>query len=96
MSKMPEQQGRDPTVGPSLKYVKDCTIPPKHKLAWRLVMERSRFDIVDRVLYYENPDIEVKWRIAVPICWRETLIKEAHDGRFGGHFAEWRMRKYYW
>ena len=30
----------------------------------------------------------------------EMLIKEAHDGRFGGHFAERRnykqLRKFYW
>ena len=53
-----------------------------------LGMERSLFDITDGVLYYENPDVEGKWQIAVPACWRETLIKEAHDGCFGGHFTE--------
>ena len=100
LSEIAEQQRRDPELCPVIRYLEDGTIPTESKLARRLVMERPRFDIVDGVLYYENPDVEGKWRIAVPTCWRETLIREAHDGRFGGHFAERRiyqqLRRYYW
>ena len=100
VSEIAEQQRRDSELSPIIKYLEDGTIPTEKKLARRLVMERSRFDIIDGVLYYENPDVEGKWQIAVPTCWRETLIKEAHNGRFGGHSAERRiyeqLRKYYW
>lgn len=75
-------------------------MPEERKLARKLVMERSRFDIIDGILYYGNPDVEGKWKIAVPICWRELLIQEVHDGQFGGHFTERRiyeqLHKYYW
>ena len=41
------------------------------------------------------------WKIAVPKCIRLTLMKEAHGGRFAGHFAERKMyatlkKKYCW
>ena len=97
VSEIAEQQRQDPELGPILAYV---VVPKEKKLARRLVMERSRFAVIDGILYYENPDVEGKWRIAVPVRWREILIREAHDGRFGGHFAERRiyeqLRKHYW
>ena len=100
VNEIAELQKLDPELSPMLKYIEEGSVPSEKKLARRLVMEGSRFDVVDGVLYYENPDVEGKWRIAVPTSWRETLIKEAHDGRFGGHFAERRiygqLRKYYW
>ena len=100
VNEIAELQKQDPELSPMLKYIEEGSVPSEKKLARRLVMERSRFDVVDGVLYYENPGVEGKWRIAVPTSWLETLIKEAHDGRFRGHFAERRiygqLRKYYW
>ena len=57
--------------------------------------------MIEGVLYYENPDMPGCWKIAVPKCIRLTLIKEAHGGRFAGHFAERKMyatlkKKYWW
>ena len=99
-SEIAKMQRQDPELSPMLRYVEEGTLPSNKKDAKKLVMERSRFDIVDGVLYYENPDVEGRWRIAVPMCWRKTLIKEAHGGRFGGNFAECRiyeqLRRYYW
>ena len=57
-------------------------------------------DRVEDVLYFENPDVPGRWRITVPKCLRETLLREAHSSRFAGHFAERRiyelLRRYYW
>lgn len=55
-----EQQRRDSELCSIIKYLEDGFIPPEKKLAKRLVMERSRYDIIDGVFYYENPDVEGK------------------------------------
>ena len=57
VSEIAEQQRQDPELSPIIKYLEDGTIPTEKKLARRLVMEHSRFDVVDGVLYYENPDM---------------------------------------
>ena len=56
-----EQQRQDPELSPILSYLVDGRVPEERKLARKLVMERSRFDIIDGILYYENPDVEGKW-----------------------------------
>ena len=75
-------------------------LPEDPKLAKQVVAEHPRFDLVEDVLYFENPDVPGRWRIAVPKCLRETLLREAHSSRFAGHFAERRiyelLRRYYW
>ena len=39
-------------------------------------------------------------RCVVPLCLREQLLKEVHNGKFAGHFAERKiyktLRKKYW
>jgi hypothetical protein len=40
-------------------------------------------DILNGILHHENPNSPGRWKAR---C--EELIREAHDGRFSGHFAE--------
>ena len=72
LSDIAQMQAQYPELGPEEK-----------KLAEKIIMERSRFNVI--------VDDAGKWRITVHVLWREALIKEAHDGRFGGHFAEKRL-----
>ena len=67
VSEIAELQRQDAELSPIVNYLEDGTIPTERKLARRLVMERSQFDNVDGLLYYENPDVVGKWRIAVLI-----------------------------
>ena len=94
-------QRKDEELAPIFKYLEDNALPSDMCQATKLALESSRFDIIDGVLYYENPDTPGSWRIAVPRQIRLTLLKEAHSGKFAGHFAERKIystlkKKYWW
>ena len=81
-----------------LLYLQDGKLPDNDSRARRLVLERSRYELVDGTLHYVNHDGQL--RIAVPRRLRDALLREAHDGRFSGHFGEKKvyvtLRKKYW
>ena len=68
-------QCQDSDFGPIYKYLEANELPNDPKLVKQLVSERCQFDLVDDLLYYENPDLPGRWRIAVPQC---LLLREAH------------------
>ncbi len=81
--------------------MRDGKLPEDEKAARRVVLQGKFFDIVDGVLHHENPLFPGRWCVAVPGKRREGFIREAHDGRFAGHFAEKRIykllrRRYWW
>ena len=43
-------------------------------------MEKSNFEIIDQILYYQNPTFPDVWRIAVPDNLRPIILKENHGG----------------
>lgn len=100
-SEIGQLQRKDEEFAPIFRYLEDDILLDDEHKAKKLVLEKSRFDVIEGVLYYENPDMPGCWKIAVPKCIRLTLIKEAHGGRFAGHFAERKMyatlkKKYWW
>ena len=100
-SEIGQLQRKDEEFAPIFRYLEDGFLPNDEHKAKKLVLEKSRFDVIDGVLYYENPDTPGCWKIAVPQCLRLILMKEAHGGRFAGHFAERKMhstlkKKYWW
>lgn len=89
-SELSRKQRQDPDFSGLFHYI-DGILPEDRLQAKRMVFVRQQFAIVDSVLYYENPDFPEVWRIAVPQCMRETLLEEAHNKNFAGHFAERKM-----
>ena len=81
------------------RHLEDGDLPEDFKVAQRLVLEKSNFQVVDRVLYYENPALPDYLRIVVPQCLRWTLLKN-HNDKFPGHFTERKLhstlRVSYW
>ena len=69
------------------QYLADGRLPEDSRKARRLALDWERFVVMDGVLYYMDPGGQNRLRIAVPQTLRETLMKEAHGGPFGGHFA---------
>jgi len=65
----------------------DGSLPEDTKRAKHLVLEKEQFVVSDEVLYYVDPGEQHQLRIAVPQKMKETLMKEAHGGPFGGHVA---------
>ena len=53
-----------------------------------LKAEHSNFEIIDGVLCYHHPSAPDLMCIVVPSCLQPTLLRESHNGKFVGHFAE--------
>ena len=81
-------------------YLETGTLPEDDSEARKVALNSDAFDLVDGVLYHEGATTPGRWCLAVPHDRRETLIHEAHDGRFSGHFAEKKifelLRRQYW
>ena len=94
------KQRADPDFEFMIAYINDGSLPADDKQARRVILERPHFDLVDGVLHHENPHLPVRWCTAVPQGMRESLMREAHSGKFSGHFAEKRiydlLRRSFW
>lgn len=93
-------QRSDTTLTSMFEYLERGVLPSDEKFAKRLVMESSRYEVIQGVLYYE-PDFKPgNLCVVVPENLRPTLLKEAHAGCFAGHFAFKkvydRLRRNYW
>ena len=61
-------------------------LPDKDKKARELILSKSQYALLDGVLYKLEKDNSL--RIFVTECDGEELLKEAHEGVFGGHLRE--------
>ena len=95
-----EKQEGDSELGAMISYLKHGELPNDQKLARRIVLESSKFEIVDDILHFENPVFPGRHCIAAPPSLRESLLNEAHSSCFGGHFSERkvldRLRRFVW
>ena len=93
-------QREDTELKEIIQFLENGKLPEKEASARRLALEKSRYEMIDGVLYFENSSAPGKSRIAVPKELRLTLISESHDGKFSGHFGEQKvynlLRKSYW
>ena len=64
------------------RYLESDVLPSK--LEDLIALERSNFEVIEGVLYFENPAAPDCWHIAVPKNLRSTLLKESHGGKFAG------------
>ena len=60
-----EQQRSDPDLAAIIAYLEKGVLPESEAAAKRLVLERSRYSVVDGILHYENPDVPGVLRCAV-------------------------------
>ena len=70
-------------------------------MAHKIMLESQHYEIIDGILYHENPNHPGRWCIVVPRDLRSQLLAEAHSGCFGGHFSEKKVydkirRSYWW
>ena len=91
----------DPDFRLVFAYLDEGTLPDDDSEARKVVLNSEAFDLTDGVVYHESSTTPGKWCLAVPQDRREVLIREAHDGRFSGHFAEKKIfellrRRYWW
>ena len=93
-------QAEDPAISPMLTYLSCGDLPEDDKLARRIVFESRTFNVVSGVLHREDPSFPTRNCIVAPSLMRDSLIQEAHQGRFAGHLAQKkvydRLRRYVW
>ena len=94
-------QMKDVDLQPYMKYHSHGLLPEDQKVAHKIVLESQHYDIIDGILYHENPNHPGRWCIVVPKDLRSQLLAEAHSGCFGGHFSEKKVydkirRSYWW
>ncbi len=77
-------QREDPSFAAILAFLEHDTLPSDEKLAKGLALERTRYAVLDGVLYRVDDHCN---RMAVPAILKEKLMKEAHAGSVSGHFA---------
>ena len=98
---MAEQQRRDTKLKVVIEYIEQDVLPSDEKLARKVVLERSRFSLMDGVLYFVDGARGGNLRIVVPDTVKEKLMEEAHAGSLAGHFAASSLyntlsRMYWW
>jgi len=56
-----------------IEYLENGNLPEDEKQCKKLVLEHPQYELIDGVLYSENPAAPGSWRIVVPdvvACWR--------------------------
>ena len=100
METLRESQKSDPDISPLLLYLEIGTLPEDEKLAHKLVLQSQQFDVVRGVLYHQDPVIPSRTCLVAPQELRQSLLEEAHQGRFAGHLGEKkvldRLKRYVW
>ena len=84
---MPQQNDFD--MAAMITYLKSGTLPDDEKRSRQIVLESKQFELVDDVLYHENPVSPGRWCLVVPkIFWTKLLAQAHQGGRFTGHLSE--------
>ena len=95
-----ELQLKDTTVTPYFQYLEEHKLPTSETESRRIVLECEKFEVIDGVLYHDNPVDSSQWCVVVPSDIRQTLLAESHSSVFSGHFSERkiyeRLRRRYW
>ena len=71
-----------------MKYHSHSLLPEDQKVAQKIVLESQHYDMIDGILYHENPNHPGRWCIVVHKKLCSQLLTEAHSRCFGGHFSE--------
>ena len=83
---MADLQRADANLQPIFHYLEKGELPADEKKARKLVLESSRFSIIDGVLYHVDNSQQNRLRLAAPASIHEKLLKENHSEMFSGHF----------
>ena len=81
-----------------LKYLQSGILPPDDKKARELILGKTRYVIIEDVLYHLSADKSLQ--IVLPKEERMAVFREVHQGRFSGHLRDAKIHsqlgKAYW
>ena len=82
-----KRQSQDNDMAGMIAYLKDGTLPDDERSSHRVVLESKHFELVDEVLYHKNAVFPGRCCAVVLQEVRQSLLEEAHQGRFAGHLS---------
>ena len=92
------RQARDPKLAVVMKYLQSGVLPPDGKKARELIFGKTRYVIIEDVLYHLSADKSLQ--IVLPKEERMAVFKEVHQGRLSGHLRDAKIHsqlsKAYW
>ena len=81
-----------------IQYLEDGTLPTEDKLSKEIVLSKSQYVLIDKVLYHVERDKGL--RLVPPEINRKKLFHDVHDGVYGGHLRNAKIHgelaKHYW
>lgn len=81
-----------------IQYLEDGTLPTEDKLAGEIIISKSQYVLIDKVLYHVERDKSL--RLVPPEINRKKLFYDVHDGVYGGHLRDAKIHgelaKHYW
>ena len=92
------RQARDPELAVVMKYLQSGVLPPDNKKARELILGKTRYVIIEDVLYHLSADKSLQ--IVLPKEERMAVFREVHQGRLSGHLRDAKIHsqlsKAYW
>ena len=92
------RQARDPELAVVMKYLQSGVLPPDDKKARELILGKTRYVIIEDVLYHLSADKSLQ--IVLPKEERMAVFREVHQGRLSGHLGDAKIHsqlsKAYW
>ena len=91
-------QRKDPELLRVIQYLEDGTLPTEDKFAREIVLCKSQYVVIDKVLYHVEKDKTL--RLIPPQINRKKLFCDVHEGVYGGHLRDAKIHgelaKHYW
>ena len=84
-------QMEDDDVLAMILYLREGILPKEECKSRKIVLESKHFEVIEDVLYHENPAFPGRWCVVVPVKFEYHLLEEAHQGRFAGHLSDWKV-----
>ena len=86
-----EEQSRDPELQEIIAFLKTGELPMEEKRARRIALQGSLFVLEEDTLYYVDPKLDHRRRIAVPSHLKQQILQENNASGMGGHLSGQRM-----
>ena len=91
-------QRKDPELLRVIQYLEDGTLPTEDKFAREIVLCKSQYVLIDKVLYHVEKDKTL--RLIPPQINRKKLFCDVHEGVYGAHLRDAKIHgelaKHYW
>ena len=80
-------QSQDPELSIIIDFLQQNVLPKEEQVVRRVTLEHNKYVMLDGVLHRVDDSRKGRLRLCVPVEMRKSLMSEAHEGKFAGHFS---------